>query len=180
MAQVAENVRVALTGAMMVAPIGTALPGDADVKPNEAFVDVGYIHADGVTQTIDAETTDIKAFQNGDIVRTIQTSHKVTFSFTMIETNDVSLKLYYADPDGTVKAVKLTGRQSPHNEWVFDVLDGDYVIRIVIPNGQIVERGEVTYKNDDAIGYPVTVAAYPDDDGVKAYIYQAKALLPAA
>lgn len=175
MATVAENVRVALAGALCVAPLGaTTLPTDAESELPEALKDVGYISADGVTQTIDAETTDIKAFQNGDVVRTIQTSHKVTFSFTMIETNEVSLKLYYADQEATVKAVKVTGAQSPHNEWVFDVLDGDYTIRIVIPNGQITERGEISYKNEDAIGYPVTLTAYPDKDGVKAYIYQHK------
>jgi hypothetical protein len=51
-------------------------------------------------------------------------------------------------------------------------VDGDVDIRIVIPDGQVTERGDVTYANGEAIGYDVTVTAYPDDSGVKAYIYR--------
>jgi hypothetical protein len=50
--------------------------------------------------------------------------------------------------------------------------DGSDLIRIVVPDGQVVERGDVVYKNDTPIGYQVTVTAYPDASGVKAYIYQ--------
>ena len=171
MALTASNVRVGVTGAIYKAPLKTAAPANATAAIDARFKDLGYISEDGVTQTIDSDKSEIKAWQNGDIVRTIQTSHNVSFQFTLIETNEEVLKLYYADPTATATAVKVTGAQSAHDSYVLDVLDGDKTIRIVIPDGQVTERGEITYKTDEAIGYQVTVAAYPDATGAKAYLY---------
>lgn len=171
MALTASNVRVGVTGAIYKAPLKTAAPANAAAAIDARFKDLGYISEDGVTQTIDSDKSEIKAWQNGDIVRTIQTSHNVSFQFTLIETNEEVLKLYYADPTATATAVKVTGAQSAHDSYVLDVLDGDKTIRIVIPDGQVTERGEITYKTDEAIGYQVTVVAYPDATGAKAYLY---------
>lgn len=175
MANQASNVRVAVSGAFYKAPLATPLPTSAAATPplNTAFVDLGYISEDGVTQTIDADTSDIKAWQNGDIVRTIQTSHKVSYQMTMIETKKEVLELFYSDPDATAAAVKITGKQAKHETYVLDVLDGDKTVRLVIPDGQVTERGEVTFKNEEAIGYQVTIVAYPDNKGVKVYQYMA-------
>ena len=166
MALVADNVRVAVTGGVYVGAIGTAIPANATAPVDVKLKDLGYISEDGVTQSIDSDTSEIKAWQNGDVVRVIQTSHKVTFQFTLIETNEEVLKLFYADAAANGSLVKMTGAQSPHQTFVLDVLDGKKVLRIVIPDGQVTERGEVTYKNG---GYQVTVTAYPDSQGVKAY-----------
>ena len=171
MANVADNVRVGITGGFFVGPVKTTLPASASASIDPKFKDLGYISDDGVTQTIDSDTSDIKAWQNGDVVRTIQTSHKVSFKMTLIETNEEVLKLYYADSTATATAVKMTGAQAPHFSGVFDVLDGNKVIRVAIPDGQVTERGDVTYKNDEAIGYEVTITCYPDANGVKAYKY---------
>ena len=171
MALNASNVRVGVTGAIYKAPLKTAAPANATAAIDARFKDLGYISEDGVTQTIDSDKSEIKAWQNGDIVRTIQTSHNVSFQFTLIETSEEVLKLYYADPNATATAVKVTGAQSAHDSYVLDVLDGDKTIRIVIPDGQVTERGEITYKTDEAIGYQVTVTASPDATGAKAYLY---------
>ena len=49
MALVAENVRVAVTGAVMVGPTSAPAPTDADTPPT-GFDDLGYISEDGVTE----------------------------------------------------------------------------------------------------------------------------------
>ena len=82
----AENVRVGVTGAVYFAPAGTAVPTSVSGVLNAAFVDVGYIGEDGVSESISADTNDIKAWQNGDVVRRVQTSHDYTVSFTMLRT----------------------------------------------------------------------------------------------
>ena len=179
MSNVAQNVRVGTTGALSFGPLGTTLPTDAKAALNAALKDVGYLGPDGVTQAIESDVTDIKAWQNGDTVRKVQTSHDLTFQFVMLETNALSLKIYYADETATATAVKITGKQSPHNVMVIDVLDDKHTIRIVLPDAQVTERGEVVYQNEEATGYDVTVTAYPDANGVKAYIYLATDTLPA-
>lgn len=171
MALNASNVMVGVTGAAYNAPLGTTVPTDADTAVAAAFLDTGYIHEDGVTQSIETDVTDIKAWQNGDVVRKIQTQHDYTLNFKMIETTGQTLKLYYADPTATATAVKVTGAQSPHSAWVLEVRDGEKTVRIVLPDAQITERGEVTYKTDEAVAYDITITAYPDANGVKAYLY---------
>ena len=53
-----------------------------------------------------------------------------------------------------------------------EMLDGDQAIRIVVPKGRVTDRGEVVWKNDEPIGYEVTINCLPDSSGVKSYIYQ--------
>ncbi len=169
----AENVVVAVTGSVHVAPAGTAVPTAVAESLNAAFADVGYISEDGVSTTIGTDTTDIRAWQNGDIVRRVQTSHDYSLSFTMIETNPTSLQLFfgnYSDGAGDDAVVEITGEQDVRRAFVLDIVDGDDLQRIVIPSGQVTERGDVTYANGEPVGYPVTITAYPID-GVKAFIY---------
>ena len=52
---------------------------------------------------------------------------------------------------------------------VIQIKDGDSKIRIFVPIGQITTVGEITYSDEDVIGYQVTVEAFPDEDGNQAY-----------
>ena len=170
MALTADNVRVAVTGGIFVAPTGTALPTSPLDALNGSFADLGYIGEDGITESQNADSADIKAMQNGDTVRKVQTSHDLTYQFTMIETTDAVLAQYYGPLSAGV--VHVTGDQLPRQSWVLEIEDGDVLIRAVVPDGQITERGDITYANGEAIGYQVTLTAYPDESGVKAYIYR--------
>ncbi len=168
----AANVRVGATGAVYFAPIATALPTNATTALISAYTngDVGYISDAGVTQTVDESITDIRAWQGGDVVRKVQTSHDVTFDFEMIETSTNTLTTFYGGY--TTGLSTITSTQLPHQRMVLEVIDGAVKLRIVLPDAQITERGDVTYASDDAVKYPVTVTAYPDGTGVKAYIYK--------
>lgn len=168
----ADFVEVATTGGVYVAPDGTALPANANAARNVAFEEVGYISEDGVVQSIGSDRTDIKAWQNGDIVRKVQTSHDLTYQFTMLETNDVSLEVYYGNY--TAGTVEINSDVLPHQRWVLEFFDGDDHIRVVIPDGEVTERGDVSYKNDEATAYPITITCYPDASGNKAYLYRAE------
>lgn len=172
MTTVASNVLVAVTGTVRFAPLATALPTTPVATPNVAFLDVGYISDDGVSEKIDDSTTEIKAWQNADVVRRIQTDHSLQYSFTMIETNANSLNAYYGG-NYTAGVVQIKSGVLPHKEWIIDVVDGTNLVRIVVPDGQIVARGETKYANGGAVMYPVTIECYPDASNVKAYKYLA-------
>lgn len=169
MALDATNVAVAVTGAVYVAPAGTTIPNDPYDPLHANFADLGYMGEDGVVESHGTETNDIKAWQNGDVVRKVQTSHDLTYAFTMIETNPDTMEFFYGNYANGV--TEITGEQPPELPMVIHVIDGTDLIRISIPAAQISERGDVQYVNGDAVGRPVTVTCYPDISGVKAYVY---------
>lgn len=169
MTQNADNVAVAVTGQMMVAPVGTALPVSATSAINAAFVDLGFLSEDGITETIDETVNDIRAWQGGQVVRKVRVGHDLMYEFTMIEQNADTLKAYYGNFAAGVVQVKAD--QGVVQAWILDIDDGAEDFRVVIPKGQVTARGPVTYVNGGAIAYPVTVTCYPDTAGVKAYIY---------
>ena len=179
MALTTENVNVAVTGGVYVAPLATALPATAADAIAVGYTEVGYLTEDGITQSIGGSTTDIKAWQNADVVRILQTEHTLTYKLTLLETNEDSLELY-SGGNYAAGVVEIKAGVMPHNVFVFEVVDGEDHIRVVVPDGQISERGDIVYQNGAAIAYPITVTCFPDATGVKAYVHYATAGVPAA
>ena len=175
MALTASNVRVGVTGAVYHGTIaGVTLPVDATTALDSDLADVGYLSEDGITEALEDSRERIRAWQNSTTVREVRSDFAVRYSFTMIESNLESMRAYYGRDNVTsLASVEIAPDNSLNEVWVVQIVDGDQDIRIVIPNGQVTERGEVTYVGTDAIAYPVTVTAYPDSTGVNAYRYQA-------
>ena len=169
MATNSANVDVAITGEVSLAPDGTAIPTDATTAIDVAFVGLGYLDDSGIRENINESWSTITAYQNGDEVRRVRTSHSVEYSFTLLETNADTLAAYYGDH--TAGTVKMRGDVGTRGPWVAEALDGDKIVRIVIPDGEVVSRGEVSYVNGEAIKYPITVACYPGTSGDKAIKY---------
>jgi hypothetical protein len=170
MTETAANVLVGVNGAVYRAALGSTLPTDPSTSLNAAFKHVGYVGDEGVIESTATEVSEVKAW-GGDVVRKIQTKHDVTYAFTMLETNDETMGVYYGTGNFATET-SITGDELDHNCWVIEVLDGDDTLRVVIPDGQITERGDVGYVGEDAAKYPVTVTCYPDNTGVKAYKYK--------
>lgn len=160
----------AVTGGLLVGPEGTTLPIDATASLDVALVGVGYVSDAGLVMSINTDTTDIKAW-GGDIVRRIQTSHDVTLQCTLIETNDRSLAMYFGDDNVAAGAVEVTAVELPRQVIVGEIVDDTRKIRVVAPLAQVTDRGDINFTDSDAISYPVTITCYPDDSGVKVYIY---------
>lgn len=189
MAPSTANVRVGapdrVTGAVMRAPLGTALPTTPIVVPNVAFTDLGYISEDGISLSQSSSWQKIKDW-GGDQVRTFLTEFTGTLSWTFLETNDDALEAVYGAANVTVTAagvstgkytaIKLNSSESPAGSWMFNMADstvGDVArtMRIVVPNGQITDRGDISFSRNEAVMFPVTLEAYPDASGNSVYIY---------
>lgn len=173
----AANALVGVNGACYRAVAGTSLPTDNTTALAVAFKDLGYISDKGVTQKINTNSTVITAWQNGDTVRTVQTSQDLTYEFSMIETNPETLSTFYGDDNytagsGTSYTVKITGEQGVRGVWTLEVEDGSNpTVRVVLPDAQVTARGDVVWVSSAVIEYDVTITAYPDGSGNKAYIY---------
>lgn len=161
MAVDADNVVVGVTGAVYVAPKGTTLPTNAAAALNVAFKDLGYVGEEGVQENpATTSTTNIKAWQNGVVVRKVQTEHDTTFQFTLIETKADVLATVYGNH--TAGKVEINASIKPRKSWVIDVLDDDSKIRFVIPEAEITGIGTITYANNGVAGYAITLTAYED------------------
>lgn len=163
MALVAENVRVAVTGAVYVAPTTATAPVDADTAPAGVdWKDLGYVHEDGVTEGRDRSTEQMRAWQNAALVRETVTEADMSYQFRLVETKKETVELYYGGTVNTVNGsieidpAKTGGRKS----FIIDVIDGSDFIRAYIPSGEITEVGEQVYSNGEPIGYEVTIKAY--------------------
>jgi len=162
MALDSDNVRVAVTGAVYVAPIGSQGPSYADDALTAEWEDLGYVSADGITESIDRATTQIRSWQDGSLVREITSEGTYSVSLTFIETNEEVLALYYGTTltDG---AANIDPRQTGGRKmFVIDVIDGDKIERTYIPTGEVTSIGERTLASGEAIGYEITVTAYAD------------------
>lgn len=167
-------------GAVFVAPAKSKLPTDCSTALDLAFKCVGLISEDGVSNEIETDSEEIKAW-GGDVVLNPQTSRVEKFTFTMIETNEQSLKVVFGDKNVTGTSIE-TGIQVKHNGlereervYVIETIMGTGNIkRQVIPRGKVSEIGEIAYKDDEPIGYEVTITALLDESGNTAYEYIGK------
>jgi len=165
MALDSDNVRVAVTGAVYVGLTSATGPTASD-STLTGFTDLGYVSSDGITETIDRSTNQIRAWQNGALVREVTSEGTYSVTLTLIETNEDVLALYFgADLVAGVLSGDPTatgGRKS----FVIDAVDGLIVERTYIPAGEVTAVGERVLASGEAIGYNVTITAYADASNV--------------
>ena len=169
----------AATGAIFVAPLGTALPTDATTAKNVAFVELGYVSEDGVTNSNSSSSADIKAW-GGDTVLSVQTSKTDTFNFTLLESlNPEVLKAVYGnnnvtgDLDNGGLRVVANSEEQEECSWVIDmVLRNGVLKRIVLPDAKVTNVDEISYVDNQAIGYNTTLSCLPDSTEYQATHYE--------
>lgn len=165
-----------ISGAVFRAPSGTALPTDATTALANTYKELGFVSEDGVTNNNTPKSDNIKAW-GGQTVLVVQNEKNDEFTFTLIEALNVEVLKTVYGPDNVTEAngaitIEATADPIPNAVYVIDVvMTGGKAKRIVIPDGAISEIGKITYKDDEPIGYELTVNALPDASGVNHYEY---------
>lgn len=168
MPNTAANVKVGVTGSVYVGATSATAPTSA-TSALTGFTELGYVSPDGLEEARDRSTNQIRAWQNGDLIREVVTESTATFKFMLMETTKAVIELFYG---GTVSGTGATsaidvnpsatgGRKS----FVFNVVDGTSVQRTYVPTGEIHSVEAVKAANGEVVGYGVTVTAYPDSTG---------------
>ena len=93
------------------------------------------------------------------------------------------LKFIYGDTNvsgdlttGDGIAVGVNGYSQEDNIIVIDmIMRNNAMRRIVIPSATISEVGEIVYKDNEAVGYDITLACAADTDGKTHYEYTFRA-----
>ncbi|WP_394894922.1 phage tail tube protein [Bifidobacterium longum] len=158
------------------APAGTALPTDASTALPDAFKLLGYLSEDGLTNTTDTDTTEIKD-ANGTTVMKVITSYAESYQFALLEVlRAEAAKMRYntGAVTGTDKSMTIK-HQMPSDEdfvLVFEIaMTGDVKDRLVIGNATRAEFGDRQVHAGDAQVYDVTVSANDMGNGVTAIEY---------
>ncbi len=166
-----------VAGAIYRAPIGSTMPTDATTALDPAFQKLGYVSDDGVTNTNSPDSDTIKAW-GGDTVLTLQTEKNDEFQLTLLEVLDPNvLKAVYGSDNVTgalTTGITVTANSDEPEEaaWVIDMIMRNGVLkRIAIPDAKLSELGDIVYKDDEAVGYEITLQAMPDASGNTHYEY---------
>lgn len=173
MANTATNVTTGkpkISGAVYVAPLTATVPTDATTPLGDDFVSLGYVSENGLENENSMDVSAIKAW-GGMIVYRSLTELDDSFSLTLIESENVDvLKAVYGadnvtEADGKI-TINVKADDPDEKIWVFELsLRNGKAKRIVIPSGAVTSRDTITYNDSDAVGYGITVSAYPDADG---------------
>lgn len=175
-AQQVTTGKPAIGGAVFRAPTTATLPTNASAALT-GFADMGYISDDGMTRTLKRETKEIKAW-GGDTVLAPQTSKEETVKLKFIEALRVDvLKAIHGDGkvSGSLQSgITIIGDSDELEEkaWVVDrITNGGYLDRLVIPRGKIIDIADIDYKDDEPVGFEVTIRALADTNGKTSYEY---------
>ena len=160
---------LAVSGGLLVAPLGTTRPTSHTDTFDAAYVSAGYLSTDGVTESSERATEVIRAW-GGDKVRTVQTEYGTTLSLTLIESRRAeALQLVFGEDnvvvEGGTVTVKRNSKVLPHRQFIIAMLDGEESSHLDIGYGQVTEVGDITYVDGEAISYELTISCDPDENG---------------
>lgn len=171
------------SGYIWVAPLGTELPSDAITDLDSAFMGLGYISEDGLTEPASLEAGDAIIAAGGDTVATGDPTFSKTWTGTCIEAlNDNLLKVAFGSDNVTVTAasaseagsitIKEKSRELTHYVIVVDELLKDKRRRRnVMADATFLITGDITHSHSSLMNYEFTITAYPTSSAPAQTVY---------
>lgn len=163
-------------GYAYAAPVGTALPTDSESPLAPAFQLIGYLSEDGITNTTDTDTAEVKD-ANGTTVMKVVSSYSESYQFVLIEfLRKAAAQMRYGNDAVTGKDKSMVIKhQMPDDtpvSLVFEIVaTGNVKDRTVIGSATRSEFGDRQMHSSDVLGYDLTVNANDMGDGVTSIEY---------
>lgn len=176
----AQNVTAAkpkIGGSIYRAALGTKLPTTYSEALTTAFKNLGHVSEDGVTNGNSPSGDKVKAWGGATVLNYMEDKPD-TFKMKLIEAfNPEVLKTIYGEKNVTVEengdiSLAATAEDPIQYSWVVDmILKGGRAKRIVIPCASVTEMEEIVYKDNEPVGYGITLSAEPGTDGAYHHEY---------
>lgn len=166
------------TGEVYVGPVGTALPAAEDSALNAAFGGTGFLSEDGISTNQSTEVIRHRAWQTKHNIRIDRDAETFQLSFVAQQFNEITVPLAFGGGDvadlgsGSYKYTPpAAGDSVDERAIVADVIDGDDILRFVVPRGMAVEAVNSQFTRTALGQLPVTIEALqPEDGGFAWYI----------
>lgn len=148
--------------AIYLADVGATLPTDLDGVLDPAFEDVGWLGADGITESPTGTVNKLRGHQGNGVVRTRVTEGGTTVSFNALEDKELTNSLRYFERSSTTTAGVRKSKRSPgqritKKSAVIDLIDADndaVKVRFVIPVLEIAPNGDKVANSTDIASFP--------------------------
>lgn len=167
------NGLVAVSGYSVTNP---TLPTDASTALNSSiYKEVGALSDDGVVSSSSQDFTAIYMWQGNQQAAALPGKYQRTFKFTCLEQNSQTLNIQFGGSTltqqswGVSIAEKAGGRDV--RTWVLHGIDGTRLYRLVVPLGQITNKGDVTWSSSGVGSMEIEVTAFPDASSNYGYHY---------
>lgn len=164
------------SGYIWVAPLGTTAPTDATTELAAAFVGLGYLSEDGLTEPASFEPGDDIVAAGGDTVAQADPTFSKKWTGTCIEAlNGDLLKVAYGSAnvtvtdatsakDGTITVKEQAGDLEHHIIVIDEMLKGGRKRRNVMEDATFLITGDITHVHTALVNFDFTITAYPTAD----------------
>lgn len=164
-----DAVRVALTGAVRTAPVGTPVVGTDEKFDTEVHTQEGYLSSDGVEVSFDENRQDFIPWQEASAIRTDIIEATTGIAYTLWETGPGKLAEYLGVPQSDIEDLENGGQgffvgglpDFENKQTILDMFDKGKHQRTTFFNTQIAERGSITLNKEGVYGLQVTRNVYP-------------------
>ncbi|MET9733785.1 phage tail protein [Streptomyces sp. NPDC006458] len=168
-----NEIRVAGTGRILVAPVGTAAPTDTTAAWAAAWKDLGYTSTDGIKLAKKDKLDPVDTWQSVSPARFIYSDRDLTAKFQLLQLNEDTLPFFMGgDPitetsagSGIYKYNLASNPKNNEKALGIEFTDGSAITyRFIIPRGQVTESEELSLTRTAPIKLGVTFTAMAVDD----------------
>lgn len=173
MTLVASQVRVAGTGELYTAAVGTAAPADAEVALAADWNGLGYTQEDGATLGRSLDREPITPWQSVTPIRYIYNAANLTVQAAMLQSNAEVATLWFGGGDfaettvgsGQFKADMPVIPEGVERAVLLEWVDDTVMNRLYIPRAELSETGDVQVSRTAPVAFQMTWSALSPDTG---------------
>ncbi|MFK4070333.1 phage tail protein [Streptomyces sp. NPDC029674] len=168
-----NEIRVAGTGRILTAPLGTPVPADVTANWAAPWRDLGYTSTDGIRFNKKDKIDPVDTWQSVSPARFVYSDRDLTVKFALLQLNEDTLPFFFGGDavKETAEGSKLytyqVASEPKKDERMLGVefADGDVIkYRFVIARGQVTETEELQLTRTASVKLGITFTALSVDN----------------